>query len=202
MISFSAYFQNYIADPNANHIATSIALRTIDLPGAIIVGLIITGAVLVSLPGIVVTSKSYLGYYAWINIVSLLATMIYGLRIWYTTLVERASFSKVWTGESQETRAYLQDRFGCCGYYNATSPLYTPSAACSSDDVAASMVGCVGPFVSYLDIILNRLFTTMFGFLGIGLVALLTSMMVMKQRTEAKRFKVIAMKHEHDTWRL
>jgi hypothetical protein len=57
-------------------------------------------------------------------------------------------------------------QLNCCGYLNSTSPPFVIDAICTNAVVAASKVGCVGPFSSVANNFLDVVFTAAFGVVG------------------------------------
>lgn len=57
--------------------------------------------------------------------------------------------------------------------------------------IAATKLGCVGPFASYAEEWLNLVFTAAFGLVGIDFVLILCAAMLVKVRGEMLRYRRI-----------
>ena len=65
---------------------------------------------------------------------------------------------------------------------------------CPNEVIAATRQGCVIPLQPYADLFLDSLFTTLFGFVGIGTCAILAGAMLLKARSTEARYVRIAEK--------
>lgn len=88
-------------------------------------------------------------------------------------------------------QSMLQQRFNCCGYLNHTTPRFALDTTCPNDLIAATKLGCVGPFSEYAESWLNLVFTAAFGIVGINAVVWLCTAMVIKTRNEMLRYRRI-----------
>lgn len=134
--------------------ALMLTLKTIDFRGPLVTSLTVGISVLLAVPGAIANSRRLLKASSVANTISLLATLATGFSIWYTTLVERRTYLALWQSQSLNSTALIQDRFDCCGYFNATSPTFAFSTACPTADAAALKQGCVLPFTTFADLIL------------------------------------------------
>jgi hypothetical protein len=62
---------------------------------------------------------------------------------------------------------------------------------CTDALVAAAQVGCVGPFSSFANTFLDRVFTGAFGIVGVDVALILTTAMLLKDRKEKERYRHI-----------
>ncbi|KAF9257800.1 tetraspanin [Marasmius fiardii PR-910] len=127
--------------------------------------------------------------------------VIIGTFVWVFTLRERDNFHKIYSEVPSTTRAFIQDKFSCCGYFNG-SDLVEASTFCNPtqisfisaldpSDVNNSKFFCVTPVTKFADVTLNNIFTTVYGFMAIVLGLLLASLCVINMRKEEERFKRI-----------
>jgi hypothetical protein len=131
---------------------------------------------LFSLPAMVLqTSRTWLKIHGVFVAISAIFTLVIGLDIWFDTLRTRGNLLQVWTSQTPAIQSLLQSDFNCCGYLNSTSPLYVTDSTCTSAFVAASKLGCVGPFSSFANNFLDVIFTGAFGVVGMLNPSLITS---------------------------
>jgi hypothetical protein len=128
--------------------------------------------------------------------------LVIGSFVWFPTLTERAVFDNAWLALSQDDRITLQDRFSCCGYFNATDNAAIGGNFCTQTQVdflsTLDLVNdnnahffCVSPITSFADYTLNNVFTSIYGFMAPVLCLLLASICVIYKRKEDERFKKI-----------
>ncbi|KAK0445407.1 tetraspanin Pls1 family [Armillaria borealis] len=131
--------------------------------------------------------------------------IVIGSFVWFFTLHERANFHDVWVRQSAANRISIQDRFNCCGYFNATDNQEIGGNHCTQSqvdflntlDAAAdnnAKFFCVTPITAFADMTLNNIFTYVYGFMAIVLCLLLASLCVINKRKEEERFKKIDVK--------
>jgi len=149
-----------------------------------------------SLPPLIMPkSRGWLHIHAWSVVVATIALLVVGLKIWTLTLYEKNNIFAAYMQTSTVTIEALEERLNCCGFFNSTSPSFVISPnACPDVTVAATRVGCIIPLQPYADLFLDRLFTTLFGFVGIGTCAILSGAMLLKARSTEARYVRIAEK--------
>ena len=122
---------------------------------------------LLSVPAMVIPStRGWLKFTGYMTVVCALYTMILGLAIWFQTLRTRENLLPVWIALPSTSQSLLQQEFKCCGYTNSTSPPFVVDSICPNALVAASTVGCIGPFSSFGNNFLDLIFTGAFGMVG------------------------------------
>jgi len=131
-----------------------------------------------------------------------LIVLVIGTFVWFPTLTERAVFSKVWQGLAPQDRITLQDKFSCCGYFNATDTVEIGGTFCTAPQVAFlnsldltnddnAHFFCVKAVTAFADYTLNNVFSVIYGFMAPVLCLLLASICVIYKRLEDERFKKI-----------
>ncbi len=166
------------------------------------------------------TSRGWLHIHSWSVFIASISLLAVGLKIWTITLNEKNNVFNAFNQTSALTIQALEERvrtplmlqtytivqFNCCGFFNSTSPPFVISPnACPDEAVAATRRGCVIPLQPYADLYLDRfcrvfnpangrLFSTLFGFVGIGTCAILSGAMLLKARTTEARYVRIAEK--------
>jgi hypothetical protein len=114
-------------------------------------------------------------------------------------------------------------QFECCGYFNSTSPAFvTTPEFCPSPAAAALMRGCAGPLSSFINELLDNIFTAVFGvvgeswraapwvslgvvqsltlFPGIDVVLIVSIVCLLKNRKERERYRHIDEKTGYRTF--
>ena len=111
-------------------------------------------------------TRGWLKLQGYMTAVCGLYSMVLGLVLWFHTLKTRGNLLTVWSAQPSTTQSLIQQEFSCCGYLNSTSPPFVVDSTCPNSLVAASTVGCVGPFSSYANNFLDLIFTGAFGIVG------------------------------------
>lgn len=57
-------------------------------------------------------------------------------------------------------------QFKCCGYFNSTSSAFVTNPTCPSPAAAALLRGCQTSISSFANLLLNNIFTAVFGVVG------------------------------------
>jgi len=160
------------------------------LKAAFVNGVFIVFAFLLSLPGLALpTSRMWLWLHGWLVAFCITFTLALGVDVWLRTLKTRSNLSALWGKQTPEIRGLLQETFKCCGYMDS-SP-FQPNSVCPDSLKAATMPGCVWAFSNYANKYLAMIFTASFGIVALDVVLLLGISMVLKQRREQKRYRVI-----------
>lgn len=134
--------------------AVKLSLQPVNLRGGIASGVIVSVAALLAMPGMMANATSFLKAASIINIISIVATLSFGLSVWFVTLVEKSAYLVYWRTLPSANTALLQDKFNCCGYLNSTTPQFVQSIACPNADLAFLKQGCHLPLTSFSDKIL------------------------------------------------
>ncbi|ODQ56191.1 hypothetical protein SAICODRAFT_16219 [Saitoella complicata NRRL Y-17804] len=193
LIAQAFVWRERCATPTTGDLSLNLILGICPLKGAIFAGALVITTSLSAIFGLRRTpsSRTYLMVHAYALIACAVTTLILGLLVWFITLIERADIANIWTSSSPTIQATLQDQFKCCGYWNATNPGFVQSQECPDVSTASGLPGCVTTFVPVADLVLNRLFTTSFGFVGLDCVSLLAVLMLIKVRGEQERYRRI-----------
>jgi len=135
-------------------------------------------------------------------LVDSIIVLVIGTFVWFPTLTERAVFHKVWAGLSRDDRITLQDKFSCCGYFNASDIAEVGGTFCTQTQVdflnALDLANddnahffCVKPVTAFADVTLENVFSAIYGMMVPVLCLLLASISVIYKRKEDERFKKI-----------
>jgi len=185
-----------INDPTVGPIEQHIIFLMTPTMFGLAAGIITLVAGLSSLPPLVMpSSRGWLHIHSWLCVFASLSLLVLGLKIWTLTLDEKNNISAAYASASTATIEALQERYNCCGFFNSTAPDFVISPnACPNEVIASARQGCVIPLQPYADLFLDRLFTTLFGFVGIGTCAILAGAMLLKARSTEARYVRIAEK--------
>lgn len=130
--------------------------------------------------------------------ISTVITVICGTIVWFQTLVERAHFSDTWLGIPSSEQGRIQDFFQCCGYWSSNLTSNNPVATSqfcptpgTGNSTGPAVQGCVGPFTSHADTLLNTVFTIFYIFVVIDVAIFFATVVVMKARGEQERYRRI-----------
>jgi len=150
-------------------------------------------AFLISIPGLILPStRGWLKLLGAMVVVNALFTMIIGLDIWFHTLKTRSEFSSVYAALPTTSQSMIQQLLDCCGYENSTSPLFvTDTTTCVSAATAALKGGCISPFSSEANLILDQIFTAAFAIVGVDFVLFMAILMLSQDRKEKERYRHI-----------
>lgn len=182
----------------APSILMNLTLSPRFLTGGLIVGIAFLITFVVSIGAVVQRNHVTVGFVVlnYILIVDAVIVLVVGTMIWFFSLRQRNEFQLSWTALPPQSRITLQDEFKCCGYFTSAdaqiggSYCTSPSFADSLNTTVADNF-CVTPITAFTDYTLNNVFTTIYGFMSIVLVLLITSLCVIKKRQEDERFKRI-----------
>lgn len=153
-------------------------------------------AFLLSIPGILLSDQRFwLKIHGYLVVVCAIFTLVLGVRVWYETLKTGANLGPKWAQQTSQVQSLLQQRFDCCGYLNSTSPPFVQDATCPSPLAAAQKPGCIGPFSNYADLFLDYIFTADFGLVAIDAILLLNTAVLLKDRKERERYRLIDAKN-------
>lgn len=157
--------------------------------GVIVNAALIFVTFLISLPGAALsTNRIWLKITGWMIAATAHVTLLLGVSIWFSTLQTRANLGTTLAQQSAHSQSLIQQKFQCCGYLN--NP-FTPDSVCTSAFVAAQKLSCVGPLSNYANSFLDRIFTALFGLVGLDVALLLAVVVVLKTRAEKARYRHI-----------
>ncbi|MCJ1444331.1 MAG: phospholipid scramblase 1 [Stictis urceolatum] len=176
--------------------ASSLLLQTTPLSGGIVNAAFIFVAFLISLPGILMSkNRTWLRIQSWALVVCGLISLILGLDIWFSTLKTRSNLAGTWGLQPAHEQSLLQQQFKCCGYLDFTSPPFVTDNTCTDDQVAALLGGCAAPFSAFANKLLDIVFTAMFGMVALNALLFLAAIVVLKDRQEKERYRLIDAKY-------
>jgi len=174
------------------------------LTAGMVLGISLLVTFMVSICAIVQKNHVTIGLvvFNYVLLIQALIVLVVGTYIWFPTLKERSVFSRAWDALSDQDRITLQDRFSCCGYFNAsdreaiggtfcTLPQVTFLSALDLTNDNNADFFCVKPITAFADYTLNNVFTTIYGFMAPVICLLLASISVIFKRLEDERFKKI-----------
>lgn len=140
-----------------------------------------------------------------LNYMLLLNTMmviVIGTAVWFPSLRQRSLFHKSWADFTRDERIFVQDKFSCCGYFNASDIAEVGGSFCTQTQVTFlnaldlrnddnAHFFCVKPVTAFTDYLLENTFSTIYAFMVPALGLLLATICLIYKRKEAERFKLI-----------
>jgi len=182
--------------PTKTNVARKMILSLCPLKAAFVNGIFIVFAFLLSLPGLALpTSRMWLWLHGWLVAFCTTFTLALGVDVWLRTLKTRLNLGSLWARQSPQIQGLLQETFQCCGYMDSSTSPFQPNSVCPDRLKAASMPACVWPFYNYANKYLGMIFTVSFAIVALDVILLLGVAMVLKQRREQKRYRVIDVKN-------
>ncbi|KAF5017261.1 hypothetical protein F66182_10832 [Fusarium sp. NRRL 66182] len=145
----------------------------------------------VTLPGLVMPTRSFLKVSGYMVTVCGIFTMCVGVFLWVMTLKIRAQFFDIYIAQEPEVQSLIQNSFQCCGYFNSTAPAFVMDTTCSSPASAALLRGCAASISSFASLNIDGIFTLMFGVVGIDAIFVLCIACLLKERKERERYRHI-----------
>jgi hypothetical protein len=162
------------------------------LSAAIVNAVFIFVTFVLCIPSIVArANRTFLKIHGYAVFLCAIFTLVIGLEIWFQTLNTRANLSNVWGNQTTEMQSLLQQRFNCCGYWNATAPPFIQDNVCVNALVAANLQGCIGPFSSFANSLNSRVFTADFAIVAVDVMLILGIACLSKDRKEKERYALI-----------
>jgi len=133
----------------------------------------------------------------WVLISDAIIVLVVGTFVWFYTLRERAEYHVKYVNLQPSQRIAIQDMFSCCGYFDTTDHVELGGNFCQNSTFVNSLNAtvtsnfCVTPITHHVDVSLNDVFSTTYGFM-VGIIGLfLSSLCVLKVRQEIERFRRI-----------
>ncbi|KAF2737547.1 hypothetical protein EJ04DRAFT_532948 [Polyplosphaeria fusca] len=184
--------QNMRTQPTVDNVAPNLLLDQCPLTAGVVNAIFVFVTFLLSLPALFLPqNRGWLRAQGWLVVFCAAFTLGLGLSVWVGTLDTRRHLSDIWGRESPLSQSLLQQKFNCCGYFNSTSPPFIQDGTCSSALVAAQKGGCIGKFSAFANSYLDKIFTALFGVVGIDVILVLCVAMVLKYRQEQERYRHI-----------
>ncbi|GAA5832088.1 hypothetical protein JCM11251_002815 [Rhodosporidiobolus azoricus] len=187
----------------------SFVLSGTDLTAATVLGVALLSVLVIGILGFVqgyrpgsLQRKEAKGLilFSWLLAGTMIATLVVASIQWFFTLTEVEDFRKVWLKKDVATQAFLQEKFDCCGYWNASSAgLFNPSTAASGICApftqpganVTEVQGCMPPIVAFADYFLNNVFTTLYGLSTIQFALFLITCCLIISRRDEERLRLV-----------
>jgi len=193
LIVFSLNMEAQMSEaPTIKSLARDLLLMMCPLSAGVGNAVLVFVTFLISIPAMVMpTTRGWLKFHGYLVVVCAFYTMVLGLSIWFETLKTRRNLSSVWNAQPASSQSLLQQEFNCCGYANSTSPPFVVDTTCTNSLVAANLGGCVGPLSTFGNNFLDLIFTGAFGIVGVDVLLILMTSILLKDRKEKARYRVI-----------
>jgi len=182
-----------------NDLLLNMTFSNGDLNGGLVLGIAFLLTASLSVGAIIQRNHVTIGLIVlnWVLIADAIIVLVVGTIVWFFSLRERAEFHVRYAKLQPSQRITIQDKFSCCGYFNASDFLEIGGNFCQNSTFATSLDTtvlsnfCVSPVTKQADVSLNQVFSTTYGFM-VGIIGLfLTSLCVIKVRQEFERFRRI-----------
>jgi len=179
------------------NLLNNLVFRQADLIGGLALGIAMLITFAISIGAIVQPNHVTIGLVIlnWALIVDGIGIVVLGTSIWFYTLGERLHYRDDFHALTASQRIAIQDRFKCCGYFDASDAVIGGSFCQNSTFVQTIVTNtsnfCVGPITGFADTSLDTTFTTVYGFMAIIITLFLASLCIIKVRKENERFKKI-----------
>ncbi|EGY19753.1 hypothetical protein HYQ45_003952 [Verticillium longisporum] len=144
-----------------------------------------------TLPGIITPTRGWLKLAAYLITFCALFSLCVGVYLWVLTLTTQFDFFAIWIAQEPGVQNLMQTSFNCCGYFNSSSPAFVTNDLCSSPAAAALQRGCSGPVTSYSNILIDGIFTAVFGMVGVDALLIICLAVLLEDRKERERFRHI-----------
>jgi len=182
-----------------NDLILNMTFSHADLSAGLVMGIALLITSFLSVGAIIQRNHVTIGLVIlnWMLIADAVIVLIIGTFVWFYTLRERNEFHAEYANLQPSQRIFLQDQFQCCGYFNASDLIQIGGNFCQNSTFVNSLNTtvlsnfCVTPITDYVDVSLNHVFSTTYGFMA-GIIGLfLSSLCVIKVRQEFERFRRI-----------
>ncbi|KAI9904102.1 hypothetical protein N3K66_000631 [Trichothecium roseum] len=148
-------------------------------------------AFLVMTLALLTNSKGWLRFGGYAVAFCGLFTMCVGVFLWVMTLTIGEEFFDTYLGLEPETQSLIQASFECCGYKSSSEPPFIIDEVCPSPAAAALLRGCKPFIASFSNLLLDNIFTAVFGVVGIDALFVLAIACLHKERVEIERYRHI-----------
>ncbi|KAJ1729122.1 hypothetical protein LPJ61_003679 [Coemansia biformis] len=131
--------------------------------------------------------KSWLTAYVWLVVGAILINTGIGIWMWARTLDIGDLYAHNWRHLWPEpVRRSFQDQGSCCGYLNPRDRPASGSPSCAN---AATRYGCMMSVHQYTHNNLAYIYSWLFGFVFVAVVALLSALVMLVVRNDAERLR-------------
>ncbi|KAJ3477968.1 hypothetical protein NLG97_g8698 [Lecanicillium saksenae] len=152
---------------------------------------IILGTFVFTLLGLASKGRSVLKISGYLIALCAVFTLCLGVVLWVMTLRVKEQFFPVYLDQETSIQSAIQTSFGCCGYFNASTPAFVTDSTCPSPAAAALLRGCATSISSFANIALDVIFTALFGMVGVDALFILAIAALLKVRKERERYRHI-----------
>ncbi|TQS33204.1 hypothetical protein Golomagni_06458, partial [Golovinomyces magnicellulatus] len=157
----------------------------------IINGAFILATFLFTLPGLLMSARSWLKASGYMITGCGIFTLCLGVFLWVMTLRIKEDLFPVYEDAETDIQSLVQTSFDCCGYFNSSSPAFVTDSVCPSPAAAQLLRGCATSISSYSNVFLDNIFTALFGMVGVDAVLILCIASLLKVRKERERYRHI-----------
>ncbi|KFH46552.1 hypothetical protein ACRE_025860 [Hapsidospora chrysogenum ATCC 11550] len=196
-LTFSVIVKNdMVNDPSDGRDAIRhLIYERMPLTAGIVNAGFILAAFLATLPGLLMpTTRGWLKFAGYFVTFCTIFTMCVGVYLWIMTLRIGEDFFEVYMDLDADVQALVQTTFECCGYKSSTSPAFITNPTCPSPAAAALLPGCQAAVSNFANVLLDQIFTAVFGVVGIDVVFILAIACLSKDRKEREWYRRVDQK--------
>ncbi|KAF4964332.1 hypothetical protein FZEAL_10878 [Fusarium zealandicum] len=179
------------APPDGEHATRNLLYQRFPFTAGIVNAAFILATFAITLPGLVMPTRSFLKVSGYMVTFCAIFTMCVGVFLWVMTLKMREQFFDIYMTQEPEIHSLIQNSFECCGYFNSTMPAFVMDSTCTSPASAALLRGCATSIASFANIHVDNIFTVVFGIVGVDAIFVLCIACLHKDRKERERYRHI-----------
>jgi hypothetical protein len=175
----------------------NIIINKMDLTAGLILGIMLIGSFLLSIPCIIQRNHIVLPLqlFKWLLFLDGVAIFAVGTSIWFFTLTFRNGYHEALEQAGNGTILQIQNALQCCGYFNS-SDLVVIGGFCANEAFVTGTINstqnfCVTALTNDADFTLNNIFSSVYGFMAIVIGLGMATWCVINKRLEEERFKRI-----------
>ncbi|KAI9505262.1 Tetraspanin family-domain-containing protein [Coemansia spiralis] len=184
-LAVAGYFISAKSSPKREIIVTKNVLKSLFAAGAYIIAVSLVGIVGAMSP---LSRKRWLLAYNWLLSTTILLETGVGLWMWARTLDINGLYAFNWRNLwSSDVKQSFQDAYQCCGYLSSKDSPVLSSASCKNPD--ASSYGCMVFVHDYARGSLSYIYTCVFAFVLVDVVAMLAGLIVLTIRNDEERWR-------------
>ncbi|KAL6858078.1 hypothetical protein ACO1O0_005528 [Amphichorda felina] len=199
-LTFSLVVQKDMnSDPSDGRQALrNVVYQRMPLNAGIVNAGFILAAFVATIPGLLMQSTR-----GWVKLAGYLVTfcavftMCVGVYLWVMTMRIGQDFFSVYMDLEPEVQGLIQTSFECCGYFNSTSPAFVTNPTCPSPAAATLLRGCQKSIANFANLLLDEIFTALFGVVGVDAFFVLALACLSKDRKDREWYRRVDRKKSY-----
>ncbi|KAJ2523646.1 hypothetical protein GGI11_001359 [Coemansia sp. RSA 2049] len=184
-LAVAGYFLSEHSSPKRETIVTTNVIKSLFVAGSFIILVSFVGIIGVLAP---LKRKKWLVAYICLQVLTIIVETGVGIWLWSRTLDINDLYGFNWRSLwSDEMKMSYQDDYKCCGYLNPHDSPVLSSDSCRNAD--ASSFGCTLFVHNFALDSLSYIYTYVFSFVFVDVVAMLSGMVVLTIRNDEERLR-------------